>query len=139
MLAVRFAHGQPRLLLTNVSEIVYICEQICLTMSIINRFLLSSLVTFSVANTCLPNYESMTDIGPNIRDVIIMLLSVLSGFITVIVTTYTKNWLEDRRLERTLRKQYNPSPSSHRVDTDLRNPQTSADRNQVNSAEIGHP
>ena len=81
----------------------------------------------------------MTDIGPNIRDVIIMLLSVLSGFITVIVTTYTKNWLEDRRLERTLRKQYNHSPSQRRVDTDFRNTQTPADRNQVNSAEIGHP
>ena len=108
-------------------------------MSIINRFLLSSLVTFSVANTCLPNYESMTDIGPNIRDVIIMLLSVLSGFITVIVTTYTKNWLEDRRLERTLRKQYNPPPSQRRVDTDLRNPQTPADQDPEHSAEIGHP
>ena len=81
----------------------------------------------------------MTDIGPNIRDVIIMLLSVLSGFITVIVTTYTKNWLEDRRLERTLRKQYNHTTSQRRVDTDLHNPQTPADRNQVNSAEIGHP
>ena len=137
MLAVRFAHGQPRLLLTNVSEIVYICKQICLTMSIINRFLLSSFVTFSVANTYLPSCESMTDIGPNIRDVIIMLLSVLSGFITVIVTTYTKNWLEDRRLERTLRKQYNPTPSCHRVDTDLHNPQTPAASEQEFPANIG--
>lgn len=106
-------------------------------MSIINRFLLSSIVTFSVASTCLPTYESMTDIGPNIRDVIIMLLSVLSGFITVIVTTYTKNWLEDRRLERTLRKQYNTPPSYHRVDTDLRNPQTSAASDQEFPANIG--
>ena len=138
MLAVRFAHGQPRLLLTKLSGFVYICEQICLTMSIINRFLLSSIVTFSVANTCLPTYESMTDIGPNIRDVIIMLLSVLSGFVTVIVTTYTKNWLEDRRFERTLRKQYNPSPSQRRVDTDLSNPQTSADLNQEFPAGNGH-
>ena len=137
MLAVRFAHGQPRLLLTNLYDFVYICGQICLTMSIINRFLLSSLVTFSVANTCLPNYESMTDIGPNIRDVIIMLLSVLSGFITVIVTTYTKNWLEDRRLERTLRKQYNPPPSQRRVDTDLRNPQTPAASDQEFPANTG--
>ena len=139
MLAVRFAHGQPRPMLTSLSDFVYICKQICLTMSIINRFLLSSFVTFSVANTCLPSYQSMTDIGPNIRDVIIMLLSVLSGFVTVIVTTYTKNWLEDRRLERTIRKQYNSSPRQRRVDTDSSNPQTSADRNQVNSAEIGHP
>ena len=106
-------------------------------MSIINRFLLSSIVTFSVANTCLPTYDSMSDIGPNIRDVIIMLLSVLSGFITVIVTTYTKNWLEDRRLERTLRRQYNPSPSQHRDDTDLRKPQTWADSNQEFPANTG--
>lgn len=139
MLAARFAHGQPRPMLTNLYDFVYICGQICLTMSIINRFLLSSIVTFSVADTCLPSYQSMTDIGPNIRDVIIMLLSVLSGFVTVIVTTYTKNWLEDRRFERNLRKQHNPPPSCHRVDTDLHIPQTSADRNQVNSAEIGHP
>ena len=108
-------------------------------MSIINRFLLSSFVTFSVANTCLPTYESMTDIGPNIRDVIIMLLSVLSGFITVIVTTYTKNWLEDRRFQRTLRRQYNPPPSQRRVDTDFRNPQTSADLDQEFPAGNGHP
>ena len=107
-------------------------------MSIINRFLLSSIVTFSVANTCLPTYESMTDIGPNIRDVIIMLLSVLSGVITVIVTTYTKNWLEDRRWERTLRRQSNPSPSQHRVDTDLHNPQTPAHPNQEFPADNGH-
>ena len=107
-------------------------------MLIINRFLISFIVTFSVADTCLPTYDSMTDIGPNIRDVIIMLLSVLSGFVTVIVTTYTKNWLEDRRLERTLRKQYNPSTSQRRVDTDSSIPQTPADSNQVNSAEIGH-
>lgn len=80
----------------------------------------------------------MTDIGPNIRDVIIMLLSVLSGFITVIVTTYTKNWLEDRRFERTLRKQYNPSPSQRRVDTDLRNPQTSAGSELEDTTPGGH-
>lgn len=127
MLAVRFAHGQPRPMLTILSDFVYICKQICLTMSIINRFLLSSFVTFSVANTCLPTYELMTDIGPNIRDVIIMLLSVLSGFITVIVTTYTKNWLEDRRFQRTLRRQYNPSSSQRRVDTDSSIPQIPAD------------
>ena len=107
-------------------------------MSIINRFLLSSIVTFSVANTCLPSYQSMTDIGPNIRDVIIMLLSVLSGFITVIVTTYTKNWLEDRRLERTLRKQFNPPPSQRRVDTDLSNPQTSAGSELEDTTPGGH-
>ena len=106
-------------------------------MSIINRFLLSSIVTFSVASNCLPSYESMMDIGPNIRDVIIMLLSVLSGFVTVIVTTYTKNWLEDRRLERTIRKQYNPSPSQRRVDTDLRNPQIPADKSLENPAGNG--
>ena len=106
-------------------------------MSIINRFLLSSFVTFSIASTCLPDYESMMDIGPNIRDVIIMLLSVLSGFVTVIVTTYTKNWLEDRRLERTIRKQYNLPSSQRRVDTDLRNPQTPADLNQEFPANHG--
>ena len=107
-------------------------------MSIIYRFLLSFIVTFSVADNCLPTYDSMSDIGPNIRDVIIMLLSVLSGFITVIVTTYTKNWLEDRRLERTLRKQFNTPPSQRRVDTDLSNPQTSADQGLEHSAGNGH-
>lgn len=138
MLAARFAHGQPRPLLTNLSDFVYICKQICLTMSIINRFLLSSFVTFSVADTCLPTYESMTDIGPNIRDVIIMLLSVLSGFITVIVTTYTKNWLEDRRFQRTLRRQYNPSPSQRRVDTDSSIPQTPAGSELEDTTPGGH-
>lgn len=99
-------------------------------MSIFNRFLFSSLITYVTGQAILPDFNHMCEIGPNIRDVILMLLSVLSGFVTVIVTTYTKNWLEDRRLERTLRKQYNPPPSQRRVDTDLRNPQTSADLNQ---------
>ncbi|NCU43965.1 hypothetical protein EOL71_03310 [Candidatus Saccharibacteria bacterium] len=66
-----------------------------------------------------------------------MLLSVLSGFVTVIVTTFTKNWLEDRRLERTLRRQFNPSTSQHRDDTDLSNPQTSADLDLEHSADNG--
>lgn len=132
-----FAHRLLLFFLLFRFTLLYICAIICLTMSIINRFLLSSFVTFSIANTSLPDYESMSDIGPNIRDVIIMLLSVLSGFVTVIVTTYTKNWLEDRRLERTLRKQYNPSPSCHRVDTDSSIPQTSADLNQEFPANNG--
>ena len=108
-------------------------------MSIFNRFLWSSLITYITGQAILPPYPVMCDIGPNTRDIILMLLSILSGFVTVIVTAMTKDWLKERQMRRFWLNQTNKPLSQHRVDTDLRNPQTSADSNQVNSAEIGHP
>ena len=108
-------------------------------MSIFNRFLFSSLITYITGQAILPPLTQMCDIGPNTRDVILMLLSIISGLITVVVTAITKDWLKQRQMERYWINYFKKEPSQRRIDTDSSNPQTSADRNQVNSAEIGHP
>ena len=136
-MAVRFAHGQPRLLLTNVSDIVYICQQMCLTMSIFNRFLFSSLVTYITGQAILPPYPQMCDIGPNTRDVILMLLSILSGLVTVVVTAITKDWLKQRQVQRYWINHFKKESSQRRVDNDLHNSQTSADPKEEFPANIG--
>lgn len=107
-------------------------------MPIFNRFLLSSLFTYVTGQAILPPYPQMCDIGPNTRDVILMLLSILSGFITVIVTAITKDWLKERAMRRFWITQSNKLPSQGRVDTDLRKTQTSADPDQEFPATNGH-
>ena len=107
-------------------------------MSIFNRFLWSSLITYITGQAILPPFKQMCDIGPNTRDVILMLLSVLSGFVTVIVTAITKDWLKERQMRRYWLNETNKPPSQHRVDNDLRNPQTSAHPNQEVPASNGH-
>lgn len=108
-------------------------------MSIFNRFLFSSLITYITGQAILPPFKQMCDIGPNTRDVILMLLSILSGLVTVVVTAITKDWLKQQQMNRYWINHFKKKSSQRRVDTDLRNPQNSADQNQVNSAEIGHP
>ena len=107
-------------------------------MSIFNRFLFSSLITYITGQAILPPYPQMCDIGPNTRDVILMLLSILSGFVTVIVTAITKDWLKERQMRRFWLNQTNKPSSQHRVDTDLRNPQTSAGSAEDFPANNGH-
>ena len=99
-------------------------------MSIFNRFLFSSLITYVTGEAILPPFQHMCDIGPNTRDVILMLLSVLSGFITVIVTAITKDWLKERAMRRFWITQSKKLPSQRRVNMDLHNPQTAADLGQ---------
>lgn len=106
-------------------------------MTIFNRFLLSSLITYITGQAILPPYPQMCDIGPNTRDVILMLLSILSGIVTVVVTAVTKDWLKERAMRRFWRVQANKPSSQHRDDTDLRNPQTSADLDLEHSADNG--
>lgn len=107
-------------------------------MSFFNRFLFSSLITYVTGQAILPPFRQMCDIGPNTRDVILMLLSVLSGFITVIVTAISKDWLKERAMRRFWITQSNKLPSQGRVNTDLSKPQTSADPNQELPASNGH-
>ena len=107
-------------------------------MSIFYRFLISSLITYLTGQAILPPYPQMCDIGPNTRDVILMLLSILSGLVTVIVTALTKDWLKEREIRRYWITQSNKPPSQRRVDTDSSNPQTSADMKKEFPANIGH-
>ena len=107
-------------------------------MSIFIRFLFSSLVTLVTGQAILPPDTQMCDIGPNTRDVILMLLSILSGFVTVIVTALTKDWLKERAMRRFWRVQANKPSSQRRVDAHLSNPQTSAGNNLEYPAGNGH-
>ena len=107
-------------------------------MSIFNRFLLSSLITYITGQAILPPFKQMCDIGPNTRDVILMLLSILSGLTTVIVTALTKDWLKERSLRRYWTNRLENAPSCHRVDTDLNNPQTSAGSELEDTTPGGH-
>lgn len=107
-------------------------------MTIFNRFLISSLITYLTGQAILPPLRQMCDIGPNTRDVILMLLSILSGFVTVIVTAITKDWLKERAMRRFWITQANKPSSQHRVNTDLRKPQTPADKDQEFQATNGH-
>lgn len=106
-------------------------------MSIFNRFLFSSLITYITGQAILPPFSQMCDIGPNTRDVILMLLSVLSGFITVIVTAITKDWLKERAMRRFWINRLKNAPSQQRVNTDFNIPQTSANPNQEDPANNG--
>lgn len=106
-------------------------------MSIFNRFLFSSIITYITGQAILPPYPQMCDIGPNTRDVILMLLSILSGFVTVIVTAITKDWLKERTMRRYWINRSKVESSQLRVNTDLRNPQTSAHPNQEDQANLG--
>ena len=108
-------------------------------MSIFNRFLFSSLITYITGQATLPPIKQMCDIGPNTRDIILMLLSILSGFVTVTVTAITKDWLKERQMRIYWLNQTIKPPSQRRVDTDLHNTQNPAASAQANSAEIGHP
>lgn len=95
------------------------------------------MITYITGQAILPDLNHMCDIGPNTRDVILMLLSILSGFTTVIVTALTKNWLKERQMRRFWLNQTNKPPSERRVDIDLRKPQTSADLDLEHSAGNG--
>lgn len=106
-------------------------------MSIFSRFLFSSIITYITGQAILPPYPQMCDIGPNTRDVILMLLSILSGFVTVIVTAFTKDWLKERAMRRYWINHFKKESSQLRVDTDLRNPQIPADKAQEFPATTG--
>ena len=132
-----FAHRLLLFFLLFSFTLLYICDIISLTMSIFNRFLFSSLITYITGQAILPPFKQMCDIGPNTRDVILMLLSILSGLITVVVTAITKDWLKQRQMERYWINHSKKESSQRRVDTDFRNPQTSADLNQEFPASNG--
>ena len=106
-------------------------------MSIFNRFLFSSLITYITGQAILPPFKQMCDIGPNTRDIILMLLSILSGLVTVVVTAITKDWLKQRQVQRYWINHFKKESSQRRVDTDLRKPQTSAGSEQEFPANIG--
>ena len=107
-------------------------------MSIFNRFLFSSLITYITGQAILPPFKQMCDIGPNTRDIILMLLSILSGLTTVIVTALTKDWLKERSMRRYWINHVNKESSQRRVDTDLHNTQTSAGSELEDTTPGGH-